>query len=98
MKILVAVIAAIIVFEVIEHVVVPLIWTVITRRKRSASGATGLLGEVAVVKRWKEAQGYVFVKGELWQAVSNDPLSVGDRVAVESVKGLTLKVKPLVKA
>ncbi|MDH3217182.1 MAG: hypothetical protein OEN01_13010 [Candidatus Krumholzibacteria bacterium] len=98
MKILVAIITAIVVFEVIEHVVVPLIWLIVTRKRRSVSGATGLLGEVVEVKRWKETEGYVFVRGELWKAVSNDPLSVGDKAVVQSVEGLTLKVIPLVKA
>lgn len=98
MKFIVAIVVAIVVFEIIEHVLAPLIWTIVTRKKRSVAGVTGLLGEVAEVKRWKEAEGYVFVKGELWKAVSNDPLSVGEKVAVESVEGLTLKVKPLVKA
>lgn len=98
MKIIVAIIIAIVVFEVIEHVVMPLIWLIVTRKRRSVSGATGLLGKVVEVKRWKETEGYVFVRGELWKAVSNDSLSVGDKAVVQSVEGLTLKVIPLVKA
>lgn len=92
MDIVVAIIVAIVAFEVIEHVIAPLIWTVVTRKKRSVSGAAGLLGEVAVVKRWKKTEGYVFVKGELWKAVSSEPISVGDRVIVQRVDGLTLTV------
>jgi membrane-bound ClpP family serine protease len=98
MKIVVAIIIAIVVFEVIEHVVVPLISLIVTRKRRSVSGATGLLGKVVEVKRWKETEGYVFVRGELWKAVSKDPLSVGDKAVVQSVEGLTLKVIPLVNA
>jgi len=98
MKIIVAIIIAIVVFEVIEHVVMPLIWLIVTRKRRSVSGATGLLGKVVEVKRWKETEGYVFVRGELWKAVSDDPLSVGDKAVVQSVEGLTLKVIPLVNA
>ena len=97
MKILVTIIVVIVVFEVIEHVVAPLIWAVVSRKKRSVSGAAGLLGEVAEVKHWKETEGYVFVKGELWKSVSDDTLFAGDNVVVRSVQGLTLKVDPLVK-
>lgn len=98
MKVIVVIVIAIVAFEVIEHVVAPLIWAFVTRKKRSVSGVTGLLGQVAVVRRWKDKEGYVFVKGELWKAVSNDPLSVGDKAVVQSVEGLTLRVSPIVKA
>lgn len=97
MKILIVIIAVIAAFEVVEHVVVPLIWAVVSRKKRSVSGAAGLLGEVAEVRRWKGTEGYVFVKGELWKAAGDGPLSVGDKVLVESVEGLTLKISPLAK-
>jgi len=96
MKIVVAIIIAVVAFEVIEHVVVPLIWLVVTRRRRSVAGATRLLGEVVEVRRWKETEGYVFVRGELWKAVSRTPLSVGDKATVQSVDGLTLNVTPMV--
>jgi membrane-bound serine protease (ClpP class) len=94
MKVIVVIVVAIVAFEVIEHVVAPLIWAFVTRKKRSVSGATGLLGQVAVVRHWKDTEGYVFVKGELWKAVSNEPFSVGDKAVVRSVEGLTLRVSP----
>ncbi len=98
MKIFVGIILAIVVFEVIEHVVAPLIWAFITRKRPSVSGAAGLLGEVAEVKFSEGKEGYVFVKGGLWKAVSSDPLSVGGKVVVQKVEGLTLKVSPLVES
>lgn len=37
--------------------------------------------------------GYVSAGGELWRATSKDALAPGDLVAIESVNGLSLKVK-----
>lgn len=93
MKILVTIIVVIAAFEVIEHVIVPLVWLVFVRRKKpSVSGATGLVGRMVEVKTWQGAEGYVLVKGELWKAVCDDPLSVGQKAVVHSVDGLTLRV------
>jgi membrane-bound serine protease (ClpP class) len=41
--------------------------------------------------------GQVFTEGSLWRARTSDdrPLGVGNRVRVESVDGLTLRVRPL---
>jgi membrane protein implicated in regulation of membrane protease activity len=36
--------------------------------------------------------GLVFVRGELWQARSPDPLHPGEQVRVEALDGLTLDV------
>ena len=79
-----------ILFELIEHVVFPLFWFIKRRKKRSVSGVSGMLGKVGEVKQWQKNQGKVFVKGELWQAVSDIPLLPGDRVVIENVEGLTL--------
>ena len=51
-----------------------------------------MLGKVGEVKLWKKNEGNVFVNGKLWQAVSEVPLLPGDRVVIQNVKGLTLKV------
>jgi membrane-bound serine protease (ClpP class) len=39
--------------------------------------------------------GYVFVRGELWRARSDEPLADGQRVRVESIDGLSLEVRPV---
>lgn len=39
--------------------------------------------------------GRVFVEGEYWNAVSDEPVPEGARVEVVAVEGLTLKVRPL---
>ena len=82
-----------VVFEFVEHVVFPLFWSIKNRKKRSICGVTGMLEKVVEVKQWNETKGQVFVKGELWAAVSNVPLLTGDKAVIENVEGLTLRVK-----
>ena len=67
-------------FEFIEHVVIPLIWFIKDRKRRSMCGVTSMLGKVGEIKYWKKSEGKIFVNGELWRAVSDFPLSAGDRV------------------
>ena len=79
-------------FELIEHVVFPLFWFIMGRKRKSVCGMSGMLGKVGEVKQWEKNEGKVFVKGELWQAVSEVPLLPGDIVVIQKVKGLTLEV------
>ena len=83
-----------IVFEFIEHVIFSLFWYIKNRKKRSICGLTGMLGKVAEVKQWQTSEGRVFVNGEMWRAVSDVPLLTGDKAVIQSVEGLTLRVKP----
>ena len=92
--IIITIIIVFILFEVIEHAVLPLIFALRNRKKKSVSGVNGLVGEVVEVKQWDKTEGQVFVKGELWRAVCDTPLSKGDKAYIQKVKGLTLKVKP----
>jgi len=81
-------------FELIEHGVFPLIWFIKDRNRKSVCGVTGMLGKVGEVKYWQESEGQIFVHGELWRAASDFPLSVGDRVVIQSVDGLLVSVIP----
>jgi len=81
-------------FEVVEHVVFPLIWFIKDRKKGSVCGMTGMLGKPGEIRYWREFEGQVFVHGELWRAVSDFPLSAGDRVVVQKVDRLTVTVIP----
>ena len=81
-------------FEVVEHVVFPLAWAIKDRNRRSVCGEAGMSEKVGEVKYWQESAGQVFVNGELWSAVSEFPLSAGDRVVVQKVDRLTLTVIP----
>jgi len=61
------------------------------RRRPAAVGVSDILGMEGVVRDG----GYVFVKGELWRARSEEPLAEGQRVRVESIDGLSLGVRPV---
>lgn len=81
-------------FEFMEHVVFPLIWFMKDRKRRSVCGVTGMLRKVGEIKYCQESEGQIFVNGELWRAVSDFPLSAGDRVVIQNVDGLTVSVIP----
>jgi len=59
------------------------------------TGATGLLGEIGVVKEPILQEGKVFVHGELWKAISKDPVAKGAKVRVIKVEDLVLVVEPV---
>ena len=59
------------------------------------TGATGLLGEIGVVKEPILQEGKVFVHGELWKAISKDPVEKGAKVRVIKVENLVLVVEPV---
>jgi membrane-bound serine protease (ClpP class) len=70
-------------------------------RRRAMTGGEGLLRERAVVDETFRSRngsyvGVVRVHGELWQAVSQAPLVVGQDVTVERRDGLALHVRPVV--
>jgi membrane-bound serine protease (ClpP class) len=62
-------------------------------RAKPQSGVEGLIGEVGVVQKPIDPEGLVFVHGEYWRAVSSEKLEPGEKVSVEEVTGLILKVK-----
>jgi len=82
-------------YEFTEHVAFPLFWSLVHRKKKSSYGPDRILGEVGVVKKWDRKEGYVFVGGELWKAVSEIPLKTGNKVVIQKVEGLTLTVNLL---
>jgi membrane-bound serine protease (ClpP class) len=92
-NILITLVIGFVLFELIEHVVFPLFWFIRDRNRKSVCGVTGMFGKVGEIKRWQETEGQVFVNGELWRAVSDVPLLVGHKIIVQSVEGLTLRVK-----
>lgn len=93
LKILLLVLIAYLLFELTEHFVIPLLWIILKKKRRSLSGPSGLIGEIGEVKEWSNTEGRIFVHGELWQATSEEPLSPGDKAVIQNVQGLTLTVK-----
>jgi len=59
------------------------------------TGASGLIGEIGVVKKKIAPDGKVFVHGELWNAVAADPIPEGMTVRVIGIKNLVLEVEPM---
>ena len=59
----------------------------------TTTGMEGFLGEVGVVKETLNLEGRVLIHGEMWMAESDTVISVGEKVSVEVVKGLKIKVR-----
>ena len=72
------------------------LWTLVKGlRSRVVTGREGLIGEIAVARSPVTDQGgRVFVHGELWNAVSDEPVENGQRVRIVQVEKLTLFVEP----
>ena len=94
-SVIITFVIAFLVFEFIEHIVLPLIWFIKNRNKRSNYGVTGMIGKVVEVKRWDKTEGQVLVNGELWKAFCEVPLPVGGKALIQDVDGLTLKLLPI---
>jgi membrane-bound serine protease (ClpP class) len=60
---------------------------------KSRSGSEGLVGETGIVKTDIMPEGKVFVHGELWKAISKNPIRAGTKVRVVKVKGLVVEVE-----
>jgi membrane-bound serine protease (ClpP class) len=64
-------------------------------RRRPTTGREGLVGEEGVAESGIEPQGKVFVRGEYWDAESDEPIGAGSRIRVEAVEGMRLRVSRL---
>ena len=93
-SVIIILIIAFLVFEFVEHVVLPLIWFIKDRNKRSNYGVTGMIGKTVEIKRWDKTEGQVLINGELWKAVCEVPLPAGGKAVIQDVEGLTLRLKP----
>ena len=94
MKYLLIVFVGIIVFEIIEHILLPLFWMIRHRSRPSAYGPSGMIGKKCVVKHWDGGRGKVWINGELWNAVGKAPLTPGEEVVIRELQGLTVRVSP----
>jgi membrane-bound serine protease (ClpP class) len=61
--------------------------------RRAMTGAAGLTGERGVAYTPLNLEGQVFVHGEYWQAVSDEPIAKGETVEVVKVIDLKLLVR-----
>ena len=62
-------------------------------RRRPTTGIEGLIGVEGVAESGIAPEGKILIRGEYWDARSDEPVSAGSRVTVEAVEGMQLKVK-----
>ncbi len=63
-------------------------------RRRPATGSEGLVGLEGEARSDIDKEGSVFVHGEIWRAWSDEPIKKGQKVIVDKVERLRLKVRP----
>jgi len=79
---------------VFTAVAVAILVTVVRdRRRRPATGAEGLVGELGTTISPVHKQGKIRVHGEIWNATSEHPIEQGRSVRVVRVDGLNLSVE-----
>jgi len=70
-------------------------WKIIlAQRRRPVIGKRATIGGQAIVIRAQAGEIEVDFQGEIWRAISSQPLQVDQKVIIEGVEGLLLKVKP----
>jgi len=94
---LVTLVLAVIAFELIEHVLVPIFWFLVKGRKKSDYGIGEMKGQTAEIQCWENKSGMVLFHAERWQAVSEKPMQPVEKAIAEEISGLTLKIKPYTK-
>jgi len=70
------------------------------QRRQPITGTQGMMGQVgtarSVFTEDRELyRGSIMLKGEIWQAMANQPIQFGDKVSVTQLKGMTLLVEPI---
>jgi membrane protein implicated in regulation of membrane protease activity len=71
-------------------------WKIIqAQRRRPTIGKSAMIGNHAVVVKLKGDDAEVEYEGEIWHAISTEPLNSGQQVIINAVEGLTLQVTPL---
>lgn len=72
-------------------VVATLAWRAYIRKPET--GSRGMIGEKGWAKSRLDPEGKVFVHGEIWNAMSDEPIEEGEEVEVVQIDGLNLKVR-----
>jgi membrane-bound serine protease (ClpP class) len=66
-------------------------------RRPAVTGREEMIGLIGIAKTALAPHGQLAVHGELWEAVSDQPLQPGEEAEITRVDGLRLHVKPLSK-
>ena len=70
-------------------------WKILqAQRRRPVTGKRAMIGGQAVVVRAEGNEVEVDYQGEIWRAISPEPLHQGQHVIVEAIEGLSLRVTP----
>lgn len=93
-EVMITLLVCVVIYEIFEHVILPLFWTMRYRRRKSAYGPPGMIGKRCVVKQWENTRGKVSVGGELWNATSESQLIPGSEAVIRDINNLTLMVAP----
>jgi membrane-bound serine protease (ClpP class) len=64
-------------------------------KRKPSSGREGLLGERGVADSDIDPEGKVFVRGEYWDAWSDETIRKGEGIMVQELEGMKLKVKKI---
>ncbi len=67
---------------------------IVAQRRKPTVGKRAMIGGQAVVVKAQADGTEVEYQGEIWQAISSQSLQVDQKVIIEGVEGLILKVKP----
>ncbi|HEY7925377.1 MAG TPA: NfeD family protein, partial [Vicinamibacteria bacterium] len=63
------------------------------QRRLARTGAEGLVGLAGEVASELAPEGWVVVQGERWRARASEQVAEGERIVVEAVEGLQLRVR-----
>jgi membrane-bound serine protease (ClpP class) len=72
-----------------------LIMVVRAHRRRPTTGKEGLVGGKGVVKTDLKPEGVVEIRGELWNAEADEVIKAGEKIQVEAIEGMKVKVKKI---
>jgi len=72
-----------------------LIMVVRAHRRRPTTGKEGLVGATGVATTDLKPEGTVEIRGELWNAASDEPIKAGTKIEVEKMEGMGVKVKKI---
>ncbi len=64
-----------------------------SHRTRPVSGIDGLIGAEGIARTNIEPGGEIFIHGEIWKAESGDMIKKGDKIIVEKIDGLKVRVR-----
>jgi membrane-bound ClpP family serine protease len=95
-KIVFGIILMYLLFEFFEHLIIPLAWLILKKKRKHVTGPLGLIGEVGEIREWSGAGGKIFVHGSNWAATSENDFIPGDKAEVLDIEGLVLKIKSII--